>query len=70
MFTIVFFLFLYFQALLKEEKSQVEGDKLSKMDERKRAYNSMVEIQKPTDLEMEAYYMKRKREDDPMAQFL
>ncbi|XP_074000008.1 pre-mRNA-splicing factor Slu7 [Rhodnius prolixus] len=58
------------EALLKEEKSQVEGDKLSKMDERKRAYNSMVEIQKPTDLEMEAYYMKRKREDDPMAQFL
>lgn len=57
-------------ALLKEEKSLSEGDKLSKMDERKRPYNSMVEIQKPTDLEMEAYFMKRKREDDPMAQFL
>lgn len=40
------------------------------MDERKRPYNSMARIEQPTDMEMEAYYMKKRREDDPMAQFM
>jgi pre-mRNA-processing factor SLU7 len=40
------------------------------MDERKRPYNSMFEVKKPTDEEMEAYYMKKRREEDPMAQFM
>jgi pre-mRNA-processing factor SLU7 len=44
-------------------------DRLMNMDERKRPYNSMIEIKKPTDLEMEAYYMKKRRDEDPMAQF-
>lgn len=36
------------------------------VDERKRKYNSMYETKKPTEEEMEAYYMKRKRDFDPM----
>lgn len=58
------------EALKKEEEAQREGERLLKMDDRKRPYNSMVEVQKPTDTEMEAYYMKRKRDEDPMAHFL
>ncbi|KAF6199944.1 hypothetical protein GE061_006242 [Apolygus lucorum] len=57
-------------ALKKEEESQKEGERLLKLDDRKRNYNSMVDVAKPTDIEMEAYYMKKRREDDPMAQFL
>nr|XP_023029926.1 pre-mRNA-splicing factor Slu7-like [Leptinotarsa decemlineata] len=40
------------------------------MDERKRPYNSMYEVKKPTEEEMEQYFKKRKRDDDPMNQFL
>ncbi|XP_014273947.1 pre-mRNA-splicing factor SLU7 [Halyomorpha halys] len=58
------------EALKKEEEAQREGDRLAKMDDRKRPYNSMFEVQKPTDVEMEAYYMKKKRDEDPMANFL
>ena len=44
-------------------------DQLFSSDERKRPYNSMVEIKAPNEEEMEAYYLKRKREEDPMAYF-
>nr|XP_023029920.1 pre-mRNA-splicing factor Slu7-like [Leptinotarsa decemlineata] len=40
------------------------------MDERKRPYNSMYEVKKPTEEEMEQYFKKRKRDEDPMNQFL
>jgi pre-mRNA-processing factor SLU7 len=30
----------------------------------------MFEVKKPTDEEMEAYYLKKRREEDPMAQFM
>lgn len=40
------------------------------MDERKRPYNSMFEVHKPTDEEIDAYLMKRRREEDPMLQFM
>ncbi|CAB0006506.1 unnamed protein product [Nesidiocoris tenuis] len=58
------------EALKKEEDAQKEGERLSKLDDRKRSYNSMVEVAKPTDIEMEAYYMKKRRDEDPMAQFI
>lgn len=58
------------KALHEEEESQIKADKLLAMDERKRPYNSMFEVKKPTDEEMEAYYMKRRREEDPMNQFM
>lgn len=58
------------QALKAEEKSQKKADQLLAMDERKRPYNSMTEVAKPTDEEVEAYYMKRRRDEDPMNQFV
>jgi pre-mRNA-processing factor SLU7 len=58
------------QALAKEDLHQKEAERILTMDERKRPYNSMFEIKKPTDEEMEAYYMKKRREEDPMAQFM
>lgn len=57
-------------ALEKEELQQKEAKRILAMDERKRPYNSMFEVKKPTDEEMEAYYMKKRREEDPMAQFM
>lgn len=56
-------------ALMAEEMNQRRADELLRMDERKRPYNSMFEAKVPTEEEMEAYQMKRRRDDDPMAQF-
>jgi hypothetical protein len=41
-------------------------------DNRKRSYNNVLrfEAKAPTEAEMEAFYRKRKREDDLMAKFL
>ena len=39
------------------------------IDERKRGFNSMYDAKAPTEAEMEAYYRKRQRAEDPMAQF-
>jgi len=42
------------------------------MDERKRPYNSMagtMDCKEPTEEEIEAYNLKRKRDEDPMAAF-
>ena len=58
------------QALKAEEAHIKEADKLLAMDERKRPYNSMYEVKAPTEEEMEAYFIKRHRPDDPMAGFL
>lgn len=57
-------------ALRKEEKKTKEAEKLLKMDEKKRPYNSMYEAKELTSEEIEAYQMKRKRDEDPMAHFL
>lgn len=45
-------------------------EELTAMDDRKRPYNSMYEAKAPTEEELEQYYIKRKREEDPMSQFL
>ncbi|KPJ16200.1 Pre-mRNA-splicing factor SLU7 [Papilio machaon] len=58
------------KALEEEERNQKRAEHLLSVDERKRPYNSMYEVQAPTDDQMEAYLMKRKREEDPMSQFL
>jgi len=58
------------EALKAEDRRQAEADRLLGMDERKRPYNSMYEVKKPTDDEMEAYFLKRRREEDPMNQFM
>jgi len=56
--------------LKKLERENAEAERLSRMDERKRPYNSMVDSKAPTEEEMEAYALKRQRSDDPMAAFL
>lgn len=58
------------EALRKEEKNTKQADRVLKMDERKRPYNSMYEAKELTAEEIEAYQMKRKRDEDPMAHFL
>lgn len=58
------------EALKEEEESQKRADHLLSMDERKRPYNSMFEVKKPSEEEIEAYYLKRRREEDPMNQFM
>lgn len=62
------------QKALKEQAEQErEADRLLRMDERKRPYNSLASInsyKEPTEEEMEAFRMKRKRTDDPMANFI
>jgi len=57
-------------ALRREEENTKEMARILRMDERKRPYNSMYETKEPTAEEIEAYHMKRKRDEDPMAHFL
>ena len=65
--------FYLLQAMKRQEKADREAEELLAMDERKRPYNSMKaydSVREPTEEEMEAYRMKRKRMEDPMAAFL
>lgn len=57
------------KALRAEEKHNRRVHELMAQDERKRPYNSMFEVKQPSENEIEAYLIKRRREDDPMAQF-
>lgn len=58
------------QALDAEDKRIKQMETIMQMDERKRPYNSLLEVKAPTEEEMEAFRMKRCRPDDPMASFL
>lgn len=58
------------KALDAEEKHLEKVSELLSMDERKRPYNSMFDVKQPTENEVEAYLMKRRRDDDPMLQFM
>ncbi|XP_011167880.1 pre-mRNA-splicing factor Slu7 [Solenopsis invicta] len=58
------------EALRKEEENTRQAERLLNLDERKRPYNSMYETKKLTEEEIEAFQMKRKRDEDPMAHFL
>lgn len=58
-----------FQALKREMENQATADRLLAMDERKRPYNSMFEVKAPTEEDMEAWRLKRQRQEDPMAAF-
>ncbi|XP_045529086.1 pre-mRNA-splicing factor Slu7 [Pieris brassicae] len=58
------------KALEMEDRNQRHADYLLSKDERKRPYNSMIEVKEPTQEEMEAYMMKRRRDEDPMSQFM
>ena len=54
----------------KLEEEERQAARLLSMDERKRPYNSMAEAKAPTEEDLEAYYLKRQRTEDPMAGFL
>jgi pre-mRNA-processing factor SLU7 len=56
------------KALAEEERRQNAGEDL--LDDRKRSYNSRYDVKAPTEAEMEAFYMKRVREEDPMLDFI
>ncbi|GIX87332.1 pre-mRNA-splicing factor SLU7 [Caerostris darwini] len=58
------------KAIQEEEANQSHADELLAMDERKRPYNSMYEVKAPTEEQMEAYFIKRQRPEDPMSGFL
>ncbi|GFY08754.1 pre-mRNA-splicing factor SLU7 [Trichonephila clavipes] len=58
------------KALEEEEAHQKKVDELLNMDERKRPYNSMYEVKAPSEEQMEAYYIKRHRPEDPMSGFI
>ena len=64
--------FSYSQALAAEEQREKEMEELMTLDERKRPYHSMKadEGRVPTEEEMEAYKLKKRRAEDPMADFL
>lgn len=57
-------------ALEAEDKHNKKVAHLLSIDERKRPYNSMYTAKEPTEEEMEAFMIKRPREEDPMLQFL
>lgn len=56
----------------KERRREMEFEELMKMDERKRPYNSMKAEGStiPTEEELEAYHRRKRRKDDPMADFI
>eukprot|EP01137_Pigoraptor_chileana_P033117 Opistho-2@23549 len=60
------------RAMEEQRLADLEAERLSRLDERKRPYNSLRRDgdTKVTDEDMEAFKMKRIRTDDPMAQFL
>lgn len=54
----------------KKKSSVLLDDPEIILDDRKRPYNSMFEAKKPTEDDMEEYFKKRRRDEDPMNQFL
>lgn len=60
------------QALKAHEERDLEVTRILAMDERKRPYNSMKadHSREPTEEEMEAYHLKKRKQEDPMADFL
>lgn len=53
-----------------EKWENIKTEEYLNTDERKRPYNSMYEVKQPTEKEMEEYFKKRRRDEDPMNQFL
>src|SRR5690349_14553037 len=57
------------EALKREEAFQKKARKEAALDDRKRSYNSMSNVDVSAE-DMEAYRLKKARGDDPMAKFL
>ena len=58
-----------FEEQVAEAMKKQASDEAKPIDERKRGYNSMYDAKAPTEAEMEAYYRKRERYEDPMKNF-
>ncbi|KAK8737625.1 hypothetical protein OTU49_004562 [Cherax quadricarinatus] len=58
------------EALIRAKIEEDAVQEMMKLNERERSYNSMYDAKAPTEEEIEAYQMRRPREDDPMAAFL
>lgn len=58
------------KAIKAEQKHLDVVSEMMDMNERKRPYNSMFDVKQPSENEIEAYLMKRRRDDDPMLQFI
>lgn len=54
----------------KQEAEERRNATLLSMDERKRPFNSMVDVNEPTEEEMEAYRRRMKLSEDPMSKFM
>ena len=65
-------MYVCIQAMIEQERREKEVDAMMSIAERKRPYHSMQAEsgREPTDEEMEAFRLKRRRADDPMAGFL
>lgn len=66
------FIAFFVKALKAQELEEKRNESLLAMDERSRPYNSSQKhsYSEPTDEEMEAYQMKKRFRDDPMAAFI
>ncbi|KAK7071097.1 mRNA splicing protein, partial [Halocaridina rubra] len=58
------------EALIRAKLEEEAAQEMLNMDERMKKYNSMYNAKAPTEEEIEAYQMRRRRDDDPMASFL
>jgi len=58
------------EALIRAKLEDKAAEEMLELDERKRKYNSMYDATAPSEEAVEAYQMRRKRDDDPMANFM
>ncbi|XP_055586234.1 pre-mRNA-splicing factor Slu7 [Uranotaenia lowii] len=56
--------------MVEDLRQQEAGEDSVRTDDRKRKFNSMVDVKAPTEEDMERYHKKRQREEDPMLQFV
>ena len=59
-----------FQFMKKQEAEEKRNSLFMSMDERKRPFNSMVNVSEPSEEEMEAYRRRMQLAEDPMSKFL
>ena len=58
------------QFMKKQEAEEKRNSLFMSMDERKRPFNSMVNVSEPSEEEMEAYRRRMQLAEDPMSKFL
>lgn len=58
------------EALIRAKLEEDEGKRLQQLDDRQRGYNNTYNNKVLTEEEIEAFQIRRQREDDPMSKFL